>query len=251
MSGNELGIYVYEINTELKKQLKKPHQYLWKYYAEDRLLNLLDSSELFFTNVPKFTDNFEGLLPAKARNSFIRWCIDNGSSPTKAAQEAIHYENTRNNFYVSSWHVNDYESYLMWKAYANESRGYAIRTTFERIKTAFNSFSGIINGGGIEYVNYADAHINFGNVFNSVSTKDMPYSDESEFRLFFWKEYQQNKTHPIIEGGIKIPVDLSVLVECVYINPLIDQPSAKVQEALLKHEIKWTSSLIRVQPTYV
>lgn len=235
---------MYETDN-LLKQPKKPDQYLWKYYAENRLLELLHSSELFFTHVPTFADGFEGLLPAKTRASFIRWCIANGSAPAKAAQEATDYEKMRDDFYASCWHVNDHESYLMWKVYANDSRGYAVRTTFERIQAAFDGFPGIIRGGSVEYVDFTEDDVGAGYAFDLVTTKDLPYRDESEFRLFFWNKESPNNTHPTFEDGVKVPVDLSFLVECLYVSPIIGQPSDLVQQALRQHNIKWTSSSIQ------
>jgi hypothetical protein len=56
-------------------------------------------------------------------------------------------------FFVNCWHMNDAESYLMWKAYAD--RGYAIQTTFERVQASFEGFNGEIDGRCVEYMDYS------------------------------------------------------------------------------------------------
>jgi hypothetical protein len=62
------------------------------------------------------------------------------------------YEEAQKDFYANRWHMNDFESYLMWKAYAE--RGYAVRTTYERVQAAFDRFNGAVTGGVVEYVDF-------------------------------------------------------------------------------------------------
>jgi hypothetical protein len=57
-----------------------------------------------------------------------------------SARELVRrYEEAQEDFYANCWHMNDFESYLMWKAYAD--RGVALRTTYERVQGAFDRFN--------------------------------------------------------------------------------------------------------------
>ena len=119
---------------ETTSSLKKPDnslQKIWRYFPYDRLKDLLLTEELFFTHLPGFSDGLEGLLTVRARDHLFNWFIARDSDFSTATQELTAYEKLQEQFYANCWHMNDSESYLMWKAYAE--RGFAIRTTFERI----------------------------------------------------------------------------------------------------------------------
>lgn len=179
--------------------LTKPsnsRQLLWRYMALGHLIDLLETGELFFTHVPAFVDGLEGALTVRSKEHLFRWFIGKGSTPDVAHKELQQYETHHSAFYANCWHMNDIESYLMWKAYAD--RGYAIRTTFERVQASFEPFAGAITGGVVSYVDFERDLIPVGNVFTHVITKDRPYRDEREFRLFFWRPDPKNQ--PIEPG---------------------------------------------------
>lgn len=113
--------------------------------------------------------------------------------------------------------MNDTESYLMWKAYAD--RGYALRTTFERVQASFDGFSGLITGGVVDYVDFERDLTLVGNVFNHVATKDLPYRDEREFRLVLWSIDPKNQGITKLSKGTRIPVDIRTLIERVVVSP--------------------------------
>lgn len=234
---------MYETYSALRRPARS-RQHLWRYYSEDRLVDLLNSSELFFTHLPSFTDRLEGVLTNKSHARLLRWYVAHGSAPATAVKEVVEYEKLRDHFYANCWHMSDHESYLMWKAYAD--RGYAIRTTFERTQAAFDSFPGVISGGTVDYVDFSRDDVELGNAFTLAVTKDLPYRDEREFRLIFWKPEPRNEGHPILHNGTRVPVDLSFLVERVYVSPFLTQPSALAQRVLRQREIEWTSSSISV-----
>jgi hypothetical protein len=127
------------------------------------------------------------------------------------------YERHRDAFFVNCWHVNDAESYLMWRAYAD--RGFAVRTNFERLAAAFGSFRGVVEGHAVQYVDFSREALEIGNVFTAVTHKDLPYRDEREFRLTFWRPDAVNTPIPVTPKGLRVPVDLDMLVEAIYISP--------------------------------
>jgi len=232
---------MYETYAELRRP-DRSLQYLWRYFPEDNLLDLLQSSELFFTHLPAFTDRLEGILTERSRTRLFRWFIAHGSTPTIAAREVTEYEKMREHFYANCWHISDHESYLMWKAYAD--RGYAVRTTFERVQASFDGFSGVIDGGVMDYVDFSRDDVALGNTFTLAMTKDLPYRDEREFRLLFWKPEPRNEQHVALSNGARIPVDLKLLIDEIYVSPFMGEPSAPVQEALRAKDIAWQSSSI-------
>jgi hypothetical protein len=232
---------MYETLSVLRRP-RNSRQALWRYYPENRLLDLLSTSELFFTHLPAFNDRLEGLLTSRSRERLLRWYMAHGSTPQNAEKEVREYETLRSYYHASCWHMSDHESYLMWKAYAD--RGYAIRTTFERIQASFDNFAGVITGGEVDYLDFSRDDTELGNAFTLVTTKDLPYRDEREFRLFFWQAEPRNSAYPLQPNGARVSVDLQFLVRQLYVSPLLGTPSAAVRQAASVRGIEVISSSI-------
>lgn len=235
---------MYETFAALKKP-PNPRQQLWRYIPYKRLKDLLVSEELFFTHLPAFSDGLEGSLTAKSREKLFHWLCLHGSTPLVASREVTEYEKLQEGFFANCWHMNNYESNLMWKAYAD--RGFAIRTTFERVQASFDDFSGVITGGVVDYVDFESDVTELGNAFNHVTTKDLPYRDEREFRLFFWRPDPRNQKLEPNENGIRVRVDVRMLIERIYINPIENSVPPELHVLLEEKGIECHSSLIKTR----
>lgn len=183
-----------------------------------RLHDLLDSGELFLTNLMALEDKYEGALTSRAREALTNWFqLQNKCSRVTSYAEAEKYQEHRSEFFVNCWHMNEHESYLMWKAYGD--RGYAIQTTFERVQCSFENTIATITGGTVQYVDFDRDLTPVGNVFNHVATKDIPYRDEREFRLVFWGVDPANANLLRLANGIRIPVNVKMLIQSIVISP--------------------------------
>lgn len=229
-------------STSVLSEPANSRQPLWRYFPYERLRDLLISEELFFTHLPIFSDGLEGSLTLRTRIRLTGWFTGKGSSVSVARLEVAAYEKHQEQFYASCWHMNRRESYLMWKAYAD--RGFAVQTTFERVRASFDSFEGVINGGIVNYVNFERDDTPLGNVFNHVITKDLPYTDEREFRLVFWQPDPRNQNLKPVEKGIRVRVDLQMLIEQIYINPIETVVLSDIADLLERKGIKCSSSII-------
>ena len=87
---------------------------LWRYMDFTKFVSLLDQQALFFARGDLLDDPFEGTL-LKANVAY--WDIFRKSRPSAL---------------INSWHENDHESAAMWKLYAKDSAGIAIRTNFRK-----------------------------------------------------------------------------------------------------------------------
>lgn len=181
-------------------------------------MDLLESEDLFFTHLPAFSDGLEGSLTERSRDRLFHWFYERNNDATTAHREVDLYENHQEAFYANCWHMNNAESYLMWKAYAN--CGFAVRTTFERAQAAFEPFVGAITGGVVQYVDFEREVTPIGNVFNHVITKDLPYTDEREFRFLLWQHDPANSQISFGLKGVRVRVDLQMLIDQIVINPL-------------------------------
>ena len=192
-------------------------QGLWRYLSHTRLVELLTQAELFFCHLPRLSDGFEGTLTERTRARLYQVQLELYHDAALAAGAVTDYENHRDAFFVNCWHINDCESYLMWRAYGE--RGFAIRTNFERLGAAFDRFSGSIEGRMVQYIDFSREAFDIGNVFTAVTHKDLPYRDEREFRLTFWKPDLGNAAVPVTPSGVRVPIDLDMLVEAIYVSP--------------------------------
>lgn len=139
--------------------------------------------------------------------------------------------------------MNDHESYLMWKAYAG--RGFAIQTTFERVQASFDANPPAVTGGVVDYVDFARDLTSVGNVFNHVATKDMPYRDEREFRLVFWAVDPRNTDYRKEGPGVRIRVNVSMLIRQIVRSPYHEPLESKLEELLEHHGLSLQSSSVR------
>ena len=193
---------------ELLPDITNPKQKLWRYLKYNRLLQIINDNSLYFPHISEMKDKWEGLLSEKTKNIILK------SYQNISIEE---YEGHRNFFYINSWHMNDYESYLMWKVYGD--RECAIQTTHERLINSFGEVPPIIHGCIITYKDYEHDTIPVGNTFFSVSYKDLPYIDEKEIRLFYWQLAKLNQSFTVNPKGVKVKIDVNNLIENIYINP--------------------------------
>src|SRR5262249_34176200 len=160
--------------------------------------------------LPRLSDGLEGTLTARTHDRLLKWSFMRYGNWSLARQEVATYHKHSAAFFVSCWHMNGEESYLMWKAY-RDRRG-DIHTTFEQAQMAFDGFAGEVNGGVIQYIDFSRETFPIGNVFTAVTTKDVPYRDEREFRFLYWQpQYGEEFAEPG-PPGIRIKVNLKKLI---------------------------------------
>jgi hypothetical protein len=210
LSGKEAKVY------KARRHPARSLQPVWRFVKERHLIDLVSKGEMFFTHLPRLSDGLEGSLTARTRARLFRWLYAQCGDAAKANADVDDYEKHREGFYVNCWHLNDTESYLMWKVYAD--RGFAIETTIERLQGAFGSTSETVEGTVVNYLDYARGEFPIGNVHAAVETKDIPYRDEHEFRLLIWKPPQTIADVPT-KNGIRVPVDVGAVLRKIYVSP--------------------------------
>ena len=228
------------------KQVKTPNnsrQRMWRYMSTERLQDLLDREQLYFRRVSHFDDELEGRLTARSQDRLRRWFVQQGSAPDVAEEEVCIYEGHSNAFFASCWHMRDHESYLMWKAYAD--KGVAIQTNFERMQASFEKTPLAVTGGVVSYVDFARDQTGLGQVFTHVTTKDLPYEDEREFRLLLWEHDPINVTLTAAGSGVLTAVDTRMLIERVVRNPFKPELSRTLSSRLEELGIPYDESGVR------
>ncbi|GEL09412.1 hypothetical protein SAMN05192550_1589 [Flavobacterium glycines] len=182
---------------------------IWKYLDLSKFLDLLLSQKLFMSRSDKFEDQYEGTFSEPTYEEIKKLAIDN--------PEFINYYKThREKIAISSWHINEYESFAMWQIFTQNSEGLAIQSTIGRLQkslypeTSFKQFIGEVN-----YIDYKKEYIPFDDSFFPFLFKRKSFQYEREVRVIT----DVSKNNIKLNDGLKINVDINELIEKIYIHP--------------------------------
>ena len=102
---------------------------IWKYLDLSKFLDLLISKKLFMSRSDKFEDQYEGTFSEPTFEEIKKLSENN-------PEFLAYYKSHREKVVVSSWHINEYESFAMWQIFTQNTEGLAIQTTIGRLKKA-------------------------------------------------------------------------------------------------------------------
>src|SRR5208283_480792 len=172
---------------------------LWRYMDLEKLLSLLQRNCLYFAQLKRFKDPYEGTAPMALRGAGT---VDQGLVFDPVRDEQIH-----DHLYVSCWHSNPDESAAMWAAYSRTS-GVAITTTLARFQAALTDAPQEIEIAAVHY-----RAITPGFAAGSPWTIKRPsFAHEREVRAVF-------RDPGGCQEGIGIPVDVAALIEKIHVSP--------------------------------
>ena len=197
------------INNPNIKLPEDPNTVVWKYLDLSKFLDLLMSEKLFMSRSDKFEDQYEGTFSEPTFEEIKKLSIDNPDFLN-------YYKTHREKVAISSWHINEYESFAMWQIFTQNSEGLAIQSTIGRLQeslipeTNFNQYIGEVN-----YIDYKKEHIPFDDMFFPFLFKRKSFQYEGEVRIIT----DIGKSEIKINEGLKINVDINQLIEKIYIHP--------------------------------
>lgn len=199
-------MYLDNANIKLPED---PNTIVWKYLDLSKFLDLLLSQKLFMSRSDKFEDQYEGTFSEPTFEEIKKLAINN--------PEFLNYYKThREKVAISSWHINEYESFAMWQIFTQNSEGLAIQSTIGRLQEAlkpetnFNQYIGEVN-----YIDYKKEYIPFDDLFFPFLFKRKSFQYEREVRII--SDISESKLK--INDGLKINVDINQLIEKIYIHP--------------------------------
>lgn len=158
---------------------------LWRYMDFDKFEWLVKHERLFIPCADRLGDPFEGTTPT----GDIQWWLRKTKNAKSAEQKKIikHNRNLishmaqrfRNHYYVSCWHINEFENYAMWKCYTKSANAVAVKTTFKTLRGLLHS---TVEMGLVRYIDYATERLPSMNLFEHIMHKDIYYRYENEVR---------------------------------------------------------------------
>ena len=217
-----------------------------------KFISILSTKSLYFTNATELADPFEGYLPPahmgallsipqgqldelkRARSGLSERGGEKSSSEMKTGDESIssmggshfmdRYKRVIADFGVQCWHINEDESYAMWKIYTNSGQGIAIESTVGRLKESLRSSSHNVTVKPIRYVNFENASIDKNVPLDILYVKRSVFAYEQELRAMV----------PGLKGkkGVLIPCDLDCLIKKIHISPSAPDYLAKEVEVI-------------------
>ncbi|MNF34666.1 hypothetical protein D3C84_155120 [compost metagenome] len=182
---------------------------VWKYLDLSKFLDLLLSKKLFMSRSDKFEDQYEGTFSEPTYEEIKKLATDNPDFLN-------YYKTHRERVAISSWHINEYESFAMWQIFTQNSEGLAIQSTISRLQKAlvpetnFNQYIGEVN-----YIDYKKEYIPFDDMFFPFLFKRKSFQYEREVRII--SDISECKIK--LNDGLKINVDINQLIEKIYIHP--------------------------------
>ena len=182
-----------------------------------KFVAMLEDRTLFFTNLTNFKDPFEGFLTKPTSEKFRSVPDDVDASEAERRCKVGEYNLNfmkwgRNLIYVSSWHMNNYESAAMWDLYIKAGEGVAIQSTVGNMIDSFAENIEQIHLGSIEYIDYEKDEIPWGNVFGPTMFKRKSFEHENELRAVI-------RDGDNISSGKPIAVNLETLIHRIHVAP--------------------------------
>ena len=182
---------------------------IWKYLDLSKFLDMLLSKQLFMSRSDKFEDQYEGTFSEPTFEEIRKISADN-------PKFLDFYKSHREKVTISSWHINEYESFAMWQIFTQNTEGLAIQTTIGRLKKALEQekkseqFIGEVN-----YIDYKKEFIPFDDNFFPFLFKRKSFQYEREIRIIS----DMSKKDIRIDNGLKVDVDINEMIEKIYIHP--------------------------------
>jgi hypothetical protein len=197
------------LNNPNIKLPENPDTIVWKYLDLSKFLDLLLSQKLFMSRSDKFEDQYEGTFSEPTFEEIKRLSENN-------PEFLDFYKSHREKVVISSWHINEYESFAMWQIFTQNSEGLAIQSTIGRLQKALELAKDSKQYiGEVNYIDYKKEYIPFDDMFFPFLFKRKSFQYEREVRIIADLSDQEIK----INDGLKIDVDISQLIERIYIHP--------------------------------
>ena len=185
---------------------------LWRYMDFTKFVSLLERRALFFCRPDLLGDPFEGSISPVTPPS--------APSDLKEGPIAVHEIDLRKVarlVRVNCWHMGEFESEAMWRLYARERDGIAIKTVFARFKDAFVGDQ-VIYASMVQYRDYRTVPIPYGNMFLPLLHKRMSFQHEREVRALCLR----TEDGPDESAGYYCQVELEKLVGEIVVAPFAE-----------------------------
>jgi hypothetical protein len=201
---------------------------------------------LYFCRADKLEDPYEGEWPQATVEAYRKML--ESLLPAEQAEQIMRLKElsvafTKTTVFVNCWHINPNESAAMWKLYATNHEGIAIKTTVKRLCDSLNNWPRPIYIGEVAY----QPSINTAFAFSSFLYKRVSFEHEKELRAVAWLpgmfgdvpvlkgenlQAYAERLRPCFDGYI--PVDLDILIDEIFVAPMSPPYYGEVVESIVE-----------------
>jgi hypothetical protein len=246
---------MYEEHPAFEKP-KNEHAEIWRYMDFTKFVSLLDNSALYFTRADKLGDLFEGSMPRPNVEERPFFYTDTPLSTLKTVSQ-FRVRLLRHTV-INCWHVSEHESEAMWRLYSNHNGGIAIRSTFSKLRDSLVDSSHRIHIGMVKYTDYRRDRIPESSSFHPFLHKRMSFRHERELRAIAQSfRYKRSGAidlrKPPYDNGAYIEVDLSMLLDRIYVAPATPKWLRElVESTAAKYDVRveFVQSALGEEPIY-
>lgn len=206
---------------------------LWRYMDFEKFVWLVTCSRLLMPRADSLGDRREGTMPPGDLEWWRRAARD---ADSKEHRRIIEYNRDfssrwarafRSNYYVTCWHMNEYENHAMWACYTTRGLGVAVKTTYWVLRDSLASYVEI---GLVRYIDYSRERLPTMNMFEYIMHKEVYYEYEREVRGVASPpvekseaaHFRENLYESESKAGFIVyapPVDITVLIKGVVLHP--------------------------------
>jgi len=218
---------------------------VWKYYKAPCFEDLLQSGELYLSQVSRFPDK------AEARMNLFQLAAMEGmykDNPEMLVELRAFHESIRQRSWVTCFSLADFEASHMWKRFCDDSEGVAIRTTFQHLLLALPESGPLASEVYPASVRYEQTPYMPGKIGYLLFQKLACYSDEGELRLCVCRPEEQFYADKCTIESIRLPVNLRRLIHRIYVHPAApDSYFQRVRSLTAKHlpdrekRVRWST----------
>jgi len=218
-----LGNYMIEVDVKDDSKISR-------YLDLTKFLDFVHFNHLYFRQVDKYDDVFEGCYP-KPTYDLAKGIKKTGAVGVPSNKGIV--ENTkyrRKSSYVSCWTLSAHENMGMWNVYSGRN-GLAIQTTVSVLKRELeiapsknhDDIHMIIRLINLEFagIRYID-HISSEFISKPIFYKNIGYSYENEVR-FLYDTGTWPSLHPRLGDGFFIKMDAKKIIEKILVSPTAEE----------------------------
>jgi len=220
-----------------------PNATIWRYLDFTKLVSLITTRQLFFSRVDTFDDPFEGSISEATRIARREGYseLDEDKREEMLGHLRRHTETAPTRMYANCWNLSEVESAALWGLYVQPADGVAIRSTYSRLIASVQAGPPTPDRpvaplwvGKVAYIDYTDDFIPDDNSLYPFVHKRKSFEFENELRAMTWNQSWKGleKVSPI---GLRVPVDLTRLVEAIYVAPTAPQWFASLVQSVVAH----------------
>lgn len=223
------------VSTESHPSFPEPdnkNAAIWRYMSFSKFVAMMTTRSLWFSHISQLEDKYEGRRPRKNYTLAREWADGLREKLPHIKPDDLYEMFTSRSSrlmevasFVNCWHVADHESFALWRIYARDGEGVAVKSNFALLKAQMPAQ---VLAGLVRYIDYWNDAIPGGNDLSLLTHKRRELSYERELRAVLWdpETLADRSTDPPtldmqrpVPKGLPIGVDLKALMSSIYVAP--------------------------------